>query len=110
MFDSGLTSEHAFDILLGMARTRVRWGRVAVLAVLVVLAVAFFGARAGARSAVLRPQPATHVVADGETLWSIAVSIAGPREDPRPVVDELIRVNGLGTATILEGQRLVLPS
>ncbi len=48
-----------------------------------------------------------HVVADGETLWAIARSIA-PDADPRPIVDLLAERNG-GTA-IQIGQRLVIPA
>ena len=48
-----------------------------------------------------------HVVADGDTLWAIARSVA-PDADPRPVVDLLAERNG-GTA-IQIGQRLVIPA
>lgn len=48
-----------------------------------------------------------HTVAPGETLWGIAVEhYAG---DPREGVWELQRRNGLDDATIVPGQRLVLP-
>lgn len=53
------------------------------------------------------PTPRHHTVRPGETLWSIAVSsYAG---DPREGVWKLQRRNGLASATIVPGQRLVLP-
>jgi hypothetical protein len=53
-------------------------------------------------------QPAanvTYVVEDGDTVWSIAESLA-PGRDPRPVVDAIVVANG--GASIVAGQRLVL--
>jgi hypothetical protein len=51
-----------------------------------------------------------YVVRSGDTIWGIARREAGPREDPRPLVDRLIRVNHIRDALISPGQRLVLPS
>jgi LysM repeat protein len=48
-----------------------------------------------------------YTVRPGDTLWSIAA--ARYRGDPRPVVWELRRANGLGDATLTPGQKLVLP-
>jgi Tfp pilus assembly protein FimV len=48
------------------------------------------------------------VVHSGDTLWSIAVSIA-PDTDPREVVDALQEVNGLTDASLVPGQTLLLP-
>ena len=53
------------------------------------------------------PQPRYHVVQPGETLWSIAVESYGG--DPREGVWNLESRNGLGSATIFPGQRLLLP-
>lgn len=44
----------------------------------------------------------------GDSLWGIAESIA-PNGDPRVVIDEIIRLNGLEGAVVEPGQRLALP-
>ena len=65
------------------------------------------GAMAGiddGRSAVLE----TVVVGAGDTLWGIAESIA-PSADPREVIHEIMRLNGLRDAVVQPGQRLALP-
>ena len=48
-------------------------------------------------------------VGAGESLWAIAESIA-PNDDPRVVIDEIIRLNGLDDALVEPGQRLALPA
>jgi nucleoid-associated protein YgaU len=48
------------------------------------------------------------VVQPGDTLWSIASSVAGD-EDVRAVVDRIQRVNGLRDSEILPGEVLRLP-
>ena len=47
-------------------------------------------------------------VHQGDSLWAIAESIA-PHGDPRVVIDEIIRLNGLDDAAVEPGQRLALP-
>jgi hypothetical protein len=47
-------------------------------------------------------------VHQGDSLWAIAESIA-PHDDPREVIDEIIRLNGLDDAMVEPGQRLALP-
>ncbi|MFD2093877.1 LysM peptidoglycan-binding domain-containing protein [Blastococcus deserti] len=54
---------------------------------------------AGESSVVVRP---------GDTLWSIASSVAGGA-DVRAVVDEIQQLNGLDGTQLLPGQALVLP-
>ena len=49
----------------------------------------------------------THIVQPGETLWGIAVDLA-PNEDPRPLVDALVKENG--SAAIYVGQKLAIPA
>lgn len=48
------------------------------------------------------------VVAQGETLWSIARQVA-PGQDPRRTVEILRQVNGLRSAVLQVGQRLTIP-
>ncbi len=48
------------------------------------------------------------VVHSGDTLWSIAESVA-PGTDPRLVVDALQEANGLSGSGLVPGQVLVLP-
>jgi hypothetical protein len=50
----------------------------------------------------------THVVAPGETLWSLAERQAG-REDPRNYIYDVEKLNGLGPGPIYPGERLLLP-
>jgi len=49
------------------------------------------------------------VVESGDTLWGLARSLVGDEGDPRPVVERIRELNGLGTATIDPGMRLRLP-
>lgn len=59
------------------------------------------------------PAPAvpvdTYTVAAGETLWDIAVDLAGPAEDVRDVVDRLMTLNDLPSAALAAGQQILLP-
>jgi Tfp pilus assembly protein FimV len=50
----------------------------------------------------------TVVVQPGDTLWSIARSVA-PDEDTRAVVDALVELNGLDSVDLLPGAELQLP-
>lgn len=47
-------------------------------------------------------------VASGDTLWSIAQS-AAPGADPRDVVDAIVRLNALSSASLVAGQTIALP-
>jgi nucleoid-associated protein YgaU len=60
---------------------------------------------ASSASAGRPPQPATVIVHDGDTLWSIATRIA-PDRDPRAEVDELQRRNHLVGVELTAGQVL----
>jgi nucleoid-associated protein YgaU len=48
------------------------------------------------------------VVESGDTLWSIAGSVAGS-DDVRPVVDAIQELNGLSGTDLVPGQVLRLP-
>lgn len=51
----------------------------------------------------------TITVAPGDSLWSIAEEVA-PSDDPRDVVDEIVRLNALDSAAVWAGQRLSIPA
>jgi nucleoid-associated protein YgaU len=55
---------------------------------------------AGASSVVVEP---------GDTLWSIALAVAGAGDDVRVVVDRIEELNGLGGPDLVPGQVLELP-
>jgi LysM repeat protein len=78
------------------------FARVAIVVLVAVLLWAVFARDTGAG-----PNVRYHRVQAGDTLWSIALdSYAG---DPREGVWRLQQRNGLQGATIVPGQRLVLP-
>jgi LysM repeat protein len=74
--------------------------------VIVLLAAALLWAVL-ARDTGAGPNPRYHTVQQGETLWSIAAESYGG--DPREGVWRLQTRNGLTDATIVPGQRLLLP-
>lgn len=85
-------------------------GRVAVVVALALLLFAAFSlGRVGAEGTdTAAPETQTVVVAPGQTLWGIARELA-PDQDPRPVVDQIRRLNDLRSGQLLVGQQLVLP-
>jgi hypothetical protein len=104
-----LTAEHTFVILVGVDRTQVRRRRAALLGFALAITTAFVGGRASAGT----DRPASNhvaVVRQGDTLWAIAQRLVGPDGDPRPIVQQLIDVNGLSGGLIRPGDRLQLPS
>ncbi|GAA1847041.1 LysM peptidoglycan-binding domain-containing protein [Agromyces salentinus] len=106
---------HAFDGVRSRLRL-TRRGRV-VLTILSAIPVAVFAAvlvlgSGGAAAEVDAPSNvglSYLTVADGESLWGIAESIA-PGSDPREIISEIMRLNGLDDSTVQPGQRLALPA
>lgn len=48
-------------------------------------------------------------VMTGDTLWSIAGHVA-PTADPRDVVDDIMRLNALSSASLDAGQTIAIPA
>ena len=76
------------------------------------LVLALWGPAAGALGGPSSPGPLhrRHVVAPGDTLWSIARSEAGPGADPRPLVDAIVEANSIDADAIVPGQALAIPA
>lgn len=89
-----------------------RRGRLLVVLLLVaVLSTAFALGRVGAQGSTTTSAPAQvgeRTVQPGDTLWSVARQLA-PGQDPRPVVEQLRRLNHLDGDTLHAGQLLLLP-
>ena len=87
-------------------------GRVVVVATLVLLLLAAFslGRTVAEGSTAVQPQAQVEqtTVLPGETLWSVAQRLA-PGQDPRPVVDQIRRLNDLTSGELQAGQQLLLP-
>ncbi|MGA7149003.1 MAG: LysM peptidoglycan-binding domain-containing protein [Microbacterium sp.] len=84
----------------------------AALPVVIALSVAMVsgGSALASRDAGATAESFTAVtVASGETLWSIAQSVA-PHADPRDVVDAIVRLNTLDGVMVQAGQTLSIPA
>jgi hypothetical protein len=83
-----------------------------LLAALILSLAGFLNAPAKAAdsAAELAVTPAVTVtVQPGESLWTIAGSVA-PERDPRDVVADIVQLNNLGAARVLPGQQLYIPT
>ena len=109
MFEQTLDVEHSFGHHRPMHRTGVRQRHLASLVVASLLVAVVTGpvahAFTGADHSVLRH----YVVQSGDSLWSIARSVQ-PGADPRAVIDQIQRTNGLVGASIFPGERLAVPA
>ena len=87
-------------------------GRLVVVAVLAMLLFAAFSLGRTAAEGSTQVAPGAQVeqatVLPGETLWGLAQRLA-PGQDPRPVVDQIRRLNDLSSAELQAGQQLLLP-
>ena len=89
-----------------------RRGRIVVVALFVVLCfVAFSLGRTSSQASTHPGRPATRAVTvePGETLWQIAKAVE-PGADPRDTVDRIRELNGLSSAPVQAGQRLIVPA
>jgi len=97
----------------GAAVHLTRRGRALLLVALVAMLYAAFAVgRANTEAAVTveaAPALVQTTVQRGDTLWAVARRIA-PDRDPRPVVEQLRRLNDLPTAGLQVGQQLLLPA
>ena len=82
-------------------RRRRGWGRILVLAAVLLLATGRLAYGSGLAAS------DRMVVEPGDTLWSIAA--AHYRGDPRPHVEAILRANRLTTPLLKPGQALQLP-
>jgi Tfp pilus assembly protein FimV len=98
----------------GAERVRVRLTRRARrLAVVIALAAAvalgsWLGPLLGGGAHLRLAGGSSVVVQSGDTLWSIASSLAGDG-DVRPLIDEIQRLNDLEGGALVPGQVLELP-
>ena len=81
-----------------------------VLAAAVVALVSLLGSRAAADGPVGAQEVVRHVVQPGETMWQIAEGVAGPSDDVRDVVVDLVRLNELPDSGLMAGQVIVVPA
>ena len=89
-----------------------RRGRIAVTLLFLGLALTLltvFGQRVVATGEQGAPaETTTVVVGEGDTLWQIAAAVAEPGET-REMVQRIVELNALSSATIFNGQELAVP-
>ncbi|UFU04208.1 LysM peptidoglycan-binding domain-containing protein [Ruania suaedae] len=99
------------DAATGPARL-TRRGQV-VLSLLAFVAAAALGSALGLALPADESAPAavaTVTVGAGESLWVVAEGVAAPGEDVRPVVEQIMALNGLTDSTVHTGQQLSVPA
>lgn len=82
-----------------------------IIAVMVALALACFGALTAqrAQSDTGATQVTSYIVRPGDTLWSYASAITPAGHDVSETVDELIALNNLESGSLQAGQRIIVP-
>jgi hypothetical protein len=84
-----------------------------VLAALVLVTAAVVGAVAGmvaSSQTALPTELETVTVSTGESLWSVAVAVAGDGDDPREVMAQIAALNDLDGDVLQAGQVLMVPA
>jgi hypothetical protein len=91
-------------------RGRIFFGTIIALALAAGAYFLGFGAsQAGADSTVSTTSFEQVTVMPGDTLWSIAATIA-PNADTQQVIADIVSLNQLETATVQPGQRIAIPA
>ena len=83
--------------------------RVGILVVAAVAVTGFITGQAAGANGSAAATSEHYSVHQGDTLWSIADSMA-PHQDPRDYVAELVSLNQLQSAGLVPGQDLILPN
>ena len=109
MFEQTLDVEHSFGHHRPMHRTGVRRRRLGLFLGLTLVLGVVTGPVAHAFSGTDHQVVRHYVVRSGDSLWSIARA-AAPSADPRLVIDQIERTNGLASASLVPGQRLAVPA
>ncbi|MDP2288888.1 MAG: LysM peptidoglycan-binding domain-containing protein [Actinomycetota bacterium] len=89
-----------------------RRGRLVVLlggVIALFSAMLMFGSFANATLTNQGPATQIVVVQPGESLWSIAQTIA-PSADPRATISSIRDLNGMTSAVVVKGQSLIVPA
>ena len=84
---------------------------VAILALLPIVAVFWLmGMRNAQASDTTTPRPTMQTITfkSGQTLWSIAETVA-PDQDPRATIYSIEKINGLKTSAVTAGQQIIVP-
>lgn len=85
-------------------RTHIRWDRVAMVALVPMMAVIIYGSAYPSNEVEYEQKNIT--VHQGDTLWGIAKDAVGEDEDVRLVVQDIIKNNNLANANIRPGMTL----
>lgn len=112
----GISAPAAFPVRTATRlRLTARGRRVLVILAAVPLAFGIAFAAIGGGTAIAAGEVAgasdfaTVMVMPGDTLWSIAESVA-PATDPRTVIRDIQKLNALGGGSLQVGQQLAIPT